>query len=103
MAKIINPISRLAGQEGEAADMIHNIAMEMMEHRADLLRSASRNAEGECQIYRKQARLFEVYSIVLDAIYYQLEPERWDPEKSAEMLALVKAHNIALPGWMLRG
>lgn len=101
MAKIIYPISRLAGREGQAADMIHDVAVEMMGHRVDLLRSASRNSEGECQIYRKQARLFEMYATVLDAIYYQLEPERWDPKKSAEMLELVKAHNIVLPGWML--
>ena len=101
MAKVIYPITWLAGREGEAADVIHDIAVEMMEHRADLLRYATRIPEGECQVYRKQARLFEEYATVLDAIYFQLEPERWDPETSGEMLDLAQVHNIALPDWML--
>src|SRR5512146_762273 len=101
MAKVIYPITWLAGREGEAADVLHDIAVEMMEHRADLLRNATMIAEGECQVYRKQARLMEEYATVLDAIYYQLEPERWDLETSAELLDLAQLYNIALPNWML--
>ena len=101
MGKVIYPITWLAGREGEAADVIHAIAVEMMEHRADLLRYAAGISEGECQVYRKQARLMEEYATVLDVIYYQMEPERWGSEMSAEMLALAQLYNIALPDWML--
>src|SRR5512142_1252487 len=99
MAKVIYPITWLAGREGETADVIHDIAVEMMEHRADLLRRTIWNPEGECQIYRKQSNLFEEYATVLDAIYFQLEPERWHPETSAKMLELAQLHHIALPDW----
>lgn len=101
MAKVIYPITWLAGREGEAADVIHDIAVEMMEHRADLFRHSQKNADGEYQIYRKQARFFEEYATVLDAIYYQLEPDRWHPETSADTLELAQLYNIALPDWML--
>jgi hypothetical protein len=101
MVKVIYPITWLAGCEGEAADVIHDIAVEMMEHRADLLRYATRIPEGECQVYLKQASLLEEYATVLDAIYFQLEPERWDPETPGEVLELSQVHNIALPDWML--
>lgn len=100
MTKVIYPITWMAGHEGEAADVIHDIAMEMMEHRADLLRSAIKIPKGESRVYRKQARLLEEYAAVLDAIFYQLEPKQWDPEKSGDFLVLAKAHNIALPDWM---
>lgn len=101
MAKIIYPITWLVGREGETADVLHDIAVEMMEHRADLLRYATRMPKSEARAYRKQARLFEEYATVLDAIYFQLEPERWHPETSEEMLDLAQMHNIALPDWML--
>ena len=103
MVKVIHPITCLAGQEGEAADMIHGIAVEMMRHRADLLRCATRNTEDESQVYLNQARLFGEYATALDAIYFQMEPERWDLETSGEMLELAQAHHIALPEWMLSG
>lgn len=103
MAKIIYPITWLAGSEGEIADIIHDISVEMMEHRADLIRNAIRLPKVESRVYRKQARLFEEYATVLDAIYFQLEPERWNPESHGEMLDLAKLHNIALPDWMLPG
>jgi hypothetical protein len=101
MAKVIYPITWLAGREGEAADVIHDIALEMMEHRADLLRNATRMPKVESRVYRKQARLLEEYATVLDAIYFQLTPQRWDPETSEEMLDLAQLHHIALPDWML--
>lgn len=101
MGKVIYPITWLAGREGEAADVLHDIAAEMMEHRADLLRHVIHTPEGECQVYRKQARLFEEYATVLDAIYFQLEPERWDPDRPGEMLELALMHHIALPDWMV--
>ena len=46
MAKVIYPITWLAGREGEVADVIHDIAIEMMEHRADLIRYAAGISEG---------------------------------------------------------
>src|SRR5512142_1352897 len=101
MAKVIYPITWLAGREGETADVLHDIAVEMMEHRADLLRYATRMPKDESRAYRKQALLMEEYATVLDASYYQLEPERWDPEISAGMLELAKLHHIALPDWMV--
>jgi hypothetical protein len=101
MAKLIYPITWLAGREGEAADVIHDIAVEMMEHRADLLRNAVGNLEGECQVYLKQANLLEVYATVLDAIYFQMAPEHWVPETSGDMLEFAQVHNIALPNWMV--
>lgn len=101
MGKVIYPITWLAGREGEAADVIHAIAVEMMEHRADLLRYATRIPKGESRVYRKQARLLEEYAAVMDAIYYQMEPERWDPETPGDVLELARVHNIALPDWML--
>ena len=101
MVKVIYPTTWLAGREGEAADVIHDIAEEMMEHRADLLRYATRIPEGDCQVYMKQARLLEEYATVLDAIYFQLEPERWDPSTPGDLLELAQAHQIALPDWML--
>lgn len=101
MVKIIYPITWLAGREGEVADVIHDIAVEMIEHRADLLRNASRMPKGESRVYRKQARLLDEYAAVLDAIYYQMEPGRWDPQTSGDMLDLAQLHNIALPDWML--
>jgi hypothetical protein len=101
MPKVIYPITWLAGREGEAADVLHDIALEMMEHRADLLRHATKIPKTDSRVYRKQARLFEEYATVLDAIYFQLEPERWDPDMSGEMLDLAHLHQIALPDWML--
>jgi len=101
MAKVIYPITWMAGREGEVADVIHDIAEEMIEHRADLLRYAAGISEGECQTYQRQARLLEEYATVLDAIYFQLEPERWNPETSGDMIELAQVHNIALPDWML--
>ena len=103
MLKVIYPITWLAGREGETADVIHDIAVEMMEHRADLLRNATLIPEGECQIYAKQASLLEEYATVLDAIYFQLEPDRWNPETSEEVLKLAQVHNITLPDWMKPG
>jgi hypothetical protein len=103
MVKVVYPITWLAGREGEAADVIHDIAVEMMEHRTDLLRSVTMIPEDEGQNYRRQANLFEEYATVLDAIYFQLEPERWDPETSGGMLDLAQLHHIALPDWMLPG
>lgn len=101
MAKVIYPITWLAGREGETADVLHDIAVEMMEHRADLLRYATKMPKSESRGYRKQARLFEEYATVLDAIYFQLEPERWDPGTSGDMLGLAHLHHIALPDWMV--
>jgi len=101
MNKVIYPITWLAGREGEVADVIHDIAVEMMEHRTDLLRFATKNSENEDTIYQKEACLFEEYATVLDAIYFQMEPERWDPETSGDMLDLAQLHKIALPNWML--
>lgn len=101
MAKVIYPITWLAGREGEVADVIHDIAVEMMEHRADLLIYATRMPKGESRVYLKQAHLMEEYATVLEAIYFQLEPERWAPETSDEMLDLAQLYNIALPDWML--
>jgi stalled ribosome alternative rescue factor ArfA len=101
MVKVVYPITWLAGREGEAADVIHDIAVEMMEHRANLFRHSEKKSKGEGQNYRRQANLFEEYATVLDAIYFQLEPERWDPETSGEVLELAQLHHIALPDWML--
>lgn len=101
MAKVIYPITWLAGREGEVADVIHDIAEEMNEYRADLLRYARRMPKVASRVYRKQARLMEEYATVLDAIYYQLEPERWHPETSGDILDLAQLYNIALPDWML--
>jgi len=104
MGKVIYPITWLAGREGEVADVLHDIAVEMMEHRADLIRYAAGISEGECHVYRRQARLMEEYATVLDVIYYQLEPERWGSETSAELLDLAQLYNIALPiGWFQTG
>jgi hypothetical protein len=101
MDKIIYPITWLAGREGKAPDVIHDIAVEMMEHRADLLRNATRVDKAEARFFRKQSRLLEEYATVLDAIYYQLEPEQWDPDTSGNFIELAHAHNIALPDWMV--
>lgn len=101
MTKVIYPTTWMAGREGEVADVIHVIAEEMMEHRADLLRHASDIPEGECQIYQKQAFLLEEYATVLNALYFQLSPEQWDPQAGADLLELVQVHDIVLPDWML--
>jgi hypothetical protein len=100
MAKVIYPISAQAGREGEVADVIHDIAVEIMEHRADLIRYATRVPKSESRIFRKQARLLEEYAAALDAIYYQMEPMRWNPEVSRELLDLTQLHNITIPEWM---
>jgi hypothetical protein len=100
MVKVIYPITWSAGREGEVADVIHDIAEEMLEHRADLLRNAG-GPQDDCQVYLKQARFLEKYANVLDAIYFQLEPERWNPETSAELLTLAQSYQVDLPGWML--
>lgn len=100
MVKVIYPITWSAGREGEASDVIHDIAEEMLEHRADLLRNAG-GPEDDSLVFLKQARLLEKYATVLDAIYFQLEPDRWNPETSGEMLLLAQSYQIDLPGWML--
>jgi hypothetical protein len=103
MVKVIYPITWLAGREGEAADVLHDIAAEMMQHRAELIQHVAEIPEGEAQIYLKQACFLEEYATVLNAIYYQLEPEKWNPEISGEVIELARIHNIALPGWMKAG
>lgn len=100
MMDVIYPITRLAGQEGKAADVIHAIAVEMMELRADLLHHSTRIPKSEIRVARKQARLLEEYAAALNAIYYQLEPERWNPVVSKEIHQVVQAYKIALPDWM---
>jgi len=103
MAKVIYPITWLAGQEGEAADVINEIAVEMMEHRADLLRNAPGVPKNDGQVYLMKARLFEEYATILKVICFQLEPERWNPETSGELLERAEVHNIFLPDWMKPG
>lgn len=98
---VINPINSQPMGEGKAADMIHAIALDMMRRRSHLLQYATKVPKGESRSYRKQSRLLEEYTAILEVIYYQLEPERWDPEMSTEILKLAQVHDIALPDWMI--
>ena len=103
MVNVINPIPNQSIREGKVADVIHAIAQDMMGRRSQLLQTATKVPKGESRSCRKQSRLLEEYSAMLEEIYYQLEPERWDPGSSTEMLKLAQAHHIALPDWMKPG
>lgn len=98
--KVINPIQSQAVREGKVANVIHAIALDMMGRRAHLLQSSRKVSQDESRLYRKQSRLLEEYATALDAIYYQLEPTKWDPETSGDLLELAQAHHITLPDWM---
>jgi hypothetical protein len=51
MVKVMYPTTWLAGREGELADVLHDIAVEMLEHRTELLQSAAGNSEGESCVF----------------------------------------------------
>lgn len=100
MVSIINPIHGQALHEGQVAEVLHAIAHEMMVRRSYLLRNTMKVSKGESRVYRKQSQLLEEYATALDAIYYQLEPAQWDPERFENLLRFAQAHNIVLPDWM---
>lgn len=100
MLNLINPFTRQAVREGQVAEVFHAVAQNMMERRAHLLHEAIKGPRGETRVYRKQSRLLEEYATVLDAIYYQLEPAKWDPEASSDFLRFAQTHQITLPDWM---
>jgi hypothetical protein len=103
MVNVIYPIANQNNREGRLADVIHAIALDMMGRRSHLLRSATKAPKSESRGYRKQSRLLEEYTAILEVIYYQLEPGRWDPETSSELLEMAQVHHIALPDWMKPG
>jgi hypothetical protein len=101
MVKVLYPITWSAGREGETADVLHEIAEEMLEQRIDLLRTAPGANEVDGEVYRRHAQFFEKYATVLDAISFQLTPERWNPATAGDMLARALVYQIDLPAWML--
>jgi hypothetical protein len=101
MVKVMYPITWSAGREGETADVLHDIAEEMLEHRVDLLRTTPGANEVDGEVYRRHAQFFEKYATVLDAISFQLTPERWNPATGGDLLARALAYHIDLPAWML--
>lgn len=100
MVNVINPITRQMIPEDQVAELIHAVAQDMMERRAHLLQNAINVPRAESRVYRKQSRLLEEYAATLDAIYYQLEPTKWDPETSGDILRYAQTHHIPLPDWM---
>lgn len=100
MVKVINPIQSESIREGTVADVIHAIALDMMGRRSRLLQNISKVPKGESRVYRKQSRLLEEDATALEAIYYQLEPAKWNPESLEDLLRFAQAHQITLPVWM---
>lgn len=100
MMNVINPIQSEAMREGTVADVIHAIAQDMMERRSHLLNNSVKVPKGEARVYRKQSRLLEEYATALEAIYYQLEPAKWNPESLEDLFRFAQAHQITLPVWM---
>src|SRR5512133_3011223 len=99
MLNVIHPIHNQAANDGKVSDVIHAIALDMMGLRDQLLQNARKFTKDESRVYRKQSRLLEEYATALEAVYYQLEPAKWDPETSADLLRSAQTHHITLPDW----
>lgn len=98
---ITHPTGWLAGREAPAADVIEQLAIEMLGHRASLEEAAQHAEDPQRQEQSlTMAQMIDRYATALYAIALQLEPERWNPEAMAGLLESARQHHIALPDWM---
>jgi hypothetical protein len=101
--KIQYPFGWLAGQEATPAEVIGFLAIQMLGHRSDLMEPIHRRRaldDREREEMTHQAELLERYATVLDAIYFQMAPERWNAETCSGLLELAEKHHVVLPEWM---
>lgn len=103
--KIITPLGWEAGQPLEAADVVKNIAIEMLAHRSDLQEITIRRAKDDQEraAITERAELLEKYAVALYAAAVQMNPAGYQVESMAGLLELAAKHNITLPDWMKTG
>lgn len=99
--KIIYPFGWLAGKPGQPEDVIQALAIEMLGHRADLREKAARAKDpADREEYTRRADDIERYAVMVYAVYYQMQPERWNAEACGGLLEVAAEHGITLPHWM---
>jgi hypothetical protein len=101
--KIIHPFGWLAGKEGTVPDVIEALALEMLGYRSDLQERAQRKSFPPDSALLEQAENLEKYAVILNLIYLQLKPERWNASAMPGLLELAAKHELTLPEWMAAG
>lgn len=100
--RIIYPFGWLAGLEEKDTTVIQDLALEMLSHRSDLQETAMRKSFPPDPAKMEQAEMLEKYAVILDVIFLQMMPERWNPTTMIGIQELAAKHNITLPDWMKR-
>ena len=100
--KPIHPLGWEAGREGEPAEIIKMLAIEMLGQRADLEHAADKAARDTTRqsMLRGQAWELERYAVALYAVAVQMNPAGYQVDHMRGLIDLAEKHSIALPDWM---